>query len=128
MGDAGDQILLGYIQKIDAQGATSYVHNVIISGAPQDTEASDMAFTAYLSTSATWAETNVITARSTGAGGGTVSLQASRTIQENAEITAGNEGLIYIWGETSNSVLDEDFRIIVEVWSNGFTSFVADTS
>ena len=128
MGNAGDQILLGYIQKIDAQGVTSYVHNVVLTGAPQDTEASDMTFTGYLTTSATWGDTNVITARCTGSGGGTLSLSAKRSIQENAEITAGNEGLIYVWGETSDSLANEEFRIIVEVWSNGFTEFVADTS
>ena len=87
---------------------------------PQDTEAADMAFVGYLTTnSASFADDEIITARSTGAGGGNLSLTAKRVIKSNepdAAMIAGEGGTIAIWLETSNTALSEDARVYLEVW------------
>ena len=44
MGAAGDQVLIGKIKKLDAQGPTGYLHNVQLSVLVDDAESDNIGF------------------------------------------------------------------------------------
>ena len=121
LGSAGTQLRIGTFQKLDAQSFTGYLNNVRVSIIPQDTEASDISFMCYLTSSTTYADDGVITARALSAGGGNVNLTARRRIVENANISDGNKGQVSLFIEQSDTVLDEEARIVVEFWGNFIT-------
>ena len=115
LGDAGAQVKIARISKIDAQGVSAYLSNVVCTVMAQDTEASDMGYTMYLTTEATFSNDTVITARGIH-GAGTASLSAKRFIKENTDVPESNLGYIYVFAEQSNSLLDEEARICLETW------------
>ena len=81
------------------------------------------AFTIYLSPKASgdWADSDVITGRSTAAGGGTVSLAARRRIQTNVTGDA-TLGPIHIWAEmTDIPEATQEARFVIEVWGRMHT-------
>ena len=120
MGSSGLQVLIGTIEKIDAQGISGFLKNVRLSVMTQDTEASDMAYMGYLTTdNSSFNNDEIITARATAAGGGNLNLSANRYIRSNdpdAAMIAGEGGSIAVWLETANTVLAEEARVYLEVW------------
>jgi len=124
MGSAGSQVLLAKIDKINAQGVSSYVHNVVISYLASDTSSGDLntenvGAIFYLSTDGTWSDDLVITARAGGGNGTTVSLSARRSIKSSeTDIELSNFGPIYLWGELTDATgtANIDARIVMETW------------
>jgi len=124
MGSAGSQVLLAKIDKINAQGVSSYVHNVVISYLASDTSSGDLntenvGAIFYLSTDGTWSDDLVITARVGGGNGTTVSLSARRSIKSSeTDIELSNFGPIYLWGELTDATgtANIDARIVMETW------------
>ena len=118
MGSAGDQILLGTISKVDAQGPTAYLNNVRLSVLIDDAEDDNIAFIAYLTTDNAWSDNYVISAAA-GFAGGTLNLSAKRYIKTNADTDVtilGNTGPIYLWLELSDPTYVEDARYVAETW------------
>ncbi len=124
MGSAGDQILLGRIQKIDAQGITGFVNNLMLTGFANEAEQDNIAVLFYLTTDNTWSDSYVISARSTAVGGGTVSLPAKRRIARNDDDPNANDGLLYLWAEVSDTIASEEMRYIVELWGR-YVEYIA---
>ena len=123
VGSAGDQVLVGTIEKIDPQmSANGYLNNVRLSALLNVSKISTIpkhgGFIAYLTTDDTWDDSNIITARA-GNFADTVNLPAKRTIRQNSDNTLGNLGLVHLWIEiTDISLTDEDMRIVVETWGS----------
>ena len=115
MGATGDQVLLGTIDKADAQGVDGWVNNVVCTAMANDAEADTIGITLYATTSSTWSDNQIITARA-GAVGTTLNLPVRRKISLNATQSLGNEGLVYIWAEISNTVNSEECRFVLETW------------
>ena len=124
MGDTGDQIHVGSVKKLDEQLKGTYLNNVIVSIQQNQTsdESGSSAYTVYLSTAPAgdWSDDHVITARSTGVGGGTVNLVARRRILTNSsgtEATQGATGPVHIWAEATDIAHDPNAaRLTIEAW------------
>ena len=118
MGSAGGQILLGYVSKLDAQGVSAFLKNVVVTTQLQEGDGDAGGITLYLTTGDEWSDDYIITARAMPGYGGTVSLAAMRSIEADAERLTSNEGQIYLWGEiTDLSYASEvQMRCIVETW------------
>ena len=124
MGDLGLQIHIAKIEKLDEQLKGCFLNNVIVS--VQQNQTSDnsgsAAYTIYLSSAPTggWSDDHVITARSTGVGGGTVSLSARRRILTNStgtEALQGATGPIHVWAEATDIAHDPNSaRFTIEAW------------
>ena len=126
MGSAGNQVLLGRIDKVQAQGITGWFNNVTISYLASDTSAGDLGtenvgVLFYLTSDGVWDDDLVITARGGGGNGATVNLVAKRSIHSN-DVTTGHEdgniGPVYLWGEVTDatSTADIDARVVTETW------------
>lgn len=121
MGSGGSQILLGYVDKLDAQGVTGYLNNVVVSAIINNYDGGDTTpgIMLYLTTSTTWSDAKIITA-SAMAIGGKVSLTANRRILENTEVANGNTGTVHLWAELTDITLTDniELRYVVETWGN----------
>ena len=118
MGSAGNQVLLGKIQKIDNVGATGYVNNVTISAIVNDAPGDETyGIMYYASTAASWADDDVITARAC-AVAGTKSLSLKRRVASGSAQTDRNDGTIYIYGELTDVTVTDNVtvRFVVETW------------
>ena len=127
MGSAGSSVLIGRIQKIDAEGLTGYLNNCVVTSyipdyhQPAGSQSGDMnpppSVLVSLQTGSTSSGDNYVTARST-TGGGTVSLSAKRVIRRNEAVTDGNDGMIYLYGELTDTTVSQDIEVkwIVETW------------
>ena len=115
MGSTGDQVLLGKISKLDAQGVTAWINNVQVSCMVDEAEQDTIGFMVYATTDNSWSDDYIITARA-GAVGKTTNLPIKRKIMQDTDQTLGNFGQVYIWGELSDTVASESARFVFETW------------
>ena len=125
MGSAGGQILIGKVSKLDAQGINGYLNNIRLSVLLNDSVDGEIGgFMAYLTTSSSWDDDYVITARG-GSFGDTISLSAKRTIQANSIQATSNTGQVYLWVELTDITVatDVELRYVAETWGSfiGYT-------
>ena len=118
LGTSGGQVRIGVVDKLDAQGINGYLNNIRLSVLLNDSSAAkDGGFIAYLTTSSTWDDDNIICARA-GNYADTVNLPARRSITRNSDGATSNDGLIHLWLEVTDiAVLDAtEVRYVAETW------------
>ena len=118
LGDAGGQINIGEIGKIDAQGITGFLKNVVLSVIVNDYPGDQLpGLIAYLTTGASWSDDQIITARAFLAGD-TVSLTAMRRIEADTAQTKADFGKVYLWIEATDvsHVDNVHIRYVAETW------------
>ena len=115
LGATGDQIHLGTIDKIDAQGANGYFNNLRLSLNLNDSSgltALAGGYIAYLTTDDSWSDDSIITARA-GNFASQINLPAKRTIRQNSDNVLGNMGQVHLWVEcTDVSLLGVEVRYL----------------
>jgi len=129
MGTIGDQQYLGSVTRVDPALRGCYVNNVVVTCQANQTDenAASPAFTVYLSNNGAvgagglgWDDDAVITARSTGAGGGTVSLKANRRVKVTTFSNVGFSelGPVHIWAEMTaiENQSTQSARFTIEAW------------
>ena len=130
MGAAGAQFHIGKVSKLDPALKSGFLNNVVVSamankqsGSTQIERAALQAFTIYLSNSSSaagWSDDQVIAARSTPQGGGTVSLSAKRVIRTDANEEDSSLGPVHIWAEATDVPVqpntEAEGRFTIEAW------------
>ncbi len=129
MGRTGAQVHIGKVNKLDPALRGGYLHNVVVSIMQDNAtylvagaEVALMgAFTVYLSNSASgdWQDSQILTAKSTAAGGGTVSLSAKRFIKDDANADDSSISPVHIWLEMTDvtaGATDMTARVVIESW------------
>ena len=122
MGITGDQVHIGKVDKLDEQLKGCFLNNVIVSAQTNVTtdQATLASFTIYLSTApaGSWSDDQVITARTTPGGGGTVNLVAKRRILTNdTDGSVQPIGPVHIWAEcTDIPQATQEGRFTIEAW------------
>ena len=120
-GSAGAQIRIGEIVKIDPQmSQNGYVNNVkvsfLLNSDAGATGPVPGGFMAYLSTSDTWSDSNVVSAKA-GRFAETVNLSAKHTIRQGSGNVTGNMGPLYLYIElTDFGIINVEGRVVVETW------------
>ena len=134
MGSAGEPVRIGRIQKIDAEGLTGYANNVVFTSYIQDYQQPAGGVPGQVNpppsilisatTSSTWDANDLITARAT-TGAGTVSLALRRVIRRNTDVDDGNDGLIHIYAELTDTTVSTDLQLkfVSELWGR-YVQFV----
>ena len=117
-GSAGDQILLGNVSKLDAQGISAWLNNVVVTAQLNEGDGDAGGMTFYLTTDNTWNDDYIITGRAMPGYGGTVSLTAKRPIRGDVDEPKRNDGIVYVWGEITDLsyISNADVRVIIETW------------
>ena len=118
MGDSGGQKLIGTVSKLDAQGISAFLKNVVVTVQLNEGDGDAGGITLYLTTGDNWDDDHIITARAVPGYGGTVSLTAMRSIEADAERLTSNEGQIYLWAEMTDISYTSDvyLRMVIETW------------
>ena len=124
MGSLGGQSNIGSIKKLSPMIGGAYLNNVVVSCQQNNIDDTEVAapFTVYLSNSPVgdWLDSQVISAKATSVGGGTVSLSAKRYIRTNADGVTEDEGSfgpVYIWAEVADtSSTTDETRFTIEAW------------
>ena len=125
IGATGNQFHIGKISKLDAQGITAYIRNSVISVISQSQ--TGLGYMLYATTSSTWSDNYIITARAVN-NGGTTSLSIHRGIKEDSEVVDANYGVVHLWIESTDpGVTDEEVRLVVENWGR-FIEYTEDSS
>ena len=124
LGDDGGQILLGSFAPISNanQIKKSYFHNVIMTyilqaDGPVGSDQGGVVF--YLSSSNVWSDNDVVTARASAFGGGSVNLSFKGMVSgETFDDMPG--GKCYLWAECTDTsaVLNTSIRYTAEVWGS----------
>ena len=124
-GSGGQEHCLG-IKKLDPQLTGAFLNNVVVSlqlNSPvtvdPDAPRTTPAYTVYLTSSNTWDDEQIITARSIGGSGGTCSVSAKRFIRTDEEDPTGANGPVHVWVEMTDiaGLLEtSEARITMEVW------------
>ena len=146
MGSTGDQQYLGRVTCLEPGVMNGYLNNVVVAiqnnrvDNVSDGPSVQPAFTIYLSKAGAsgeggqgWSDDDIIDAKSTGAGGGTVSLSAKRYIKSNefGSGVAEDIGPIHIWAEATDVPISaaENFeaRVTMQAWGY-FHQLVSDIS
>ena len=125
MGSAGAQILLGSYIPMDETISFGYLNNVVATGFMNDGENNNGGICFYLTRQSNWADSDVITARATQLGGGTVNLSAKQKVSgEVFDDMPG--GRIYVWAELTDVTLTDDveIRYVLEAWGR-FIRFIS---
>ena len=125
VGSAGAQVHLGYFDPLDVEGGniTAWLNNVNLSALINDSpEAEIGGFIAYLTTSSSWSDGDVITARA-GQFADTVSLTAKRPIRAAGNQADRNDGRINLWIEITDITVSSNvsLRIVTETWGRFVT-------
>ena len=130
LGHIGDQILIAYYDKIDAQGRSAYLHNVQVTYLASEegggTVTGSGSCMLYATTDDTWSDNYILTASAGGNVGAKVNLSVKRAIRTDGPTSAqtlGEGGPVYIWAESpdmTDGVDDVEFRFVLEAWHNGF--------
>lgn len=119
MESSGNQMRLGMIDKLDAQGVSGYLNNVVVSAIVNNYDGGDTTpgIMFYLSTKETWGDSYVISAKACPIAG-TVSLAAKRKISFDSEKASGNIGTVYLYAELTDITVTDDIncRFVVETW------------
>ena len=129
LGTLGAQYHIGKINKLDPALRGGYCHNVVVSVMQNNTMAAIAAeewgfmgaFTVYLSNSASgdWKDDQILGARSTASGGGTVSLSARRFIKDDANSDDSSLGPVHVWLEMTDvtaGATAATARVTIEGW------------
>ena len=136
LGTGGTQYHIGKVNKLDPALRGGYLHNVVVSIMQNNTTyavpppvpsvnvggtALMGAFTVYLSNSASgdWKDDQILAAKSTGSGGGTVSLSAKRFIKDDANADDSSISPVHIWAEmtdVTSGATDLTARCTIEAW------------
>lgn len=119
MGTTGNQVLLASFLKTDAQSSQiSYLNNVQVSAMLQDGDGDNGGLLFYLTTAASWNDTDIISASAVPGFGGKVSLSAKRRIRINAAKVEGDFGMVYLWGEVTDLSYTSavNLRIVLATW------------
>ncbi len=129
LGVLGGQFHIGKVNKLDPALRGGYLNNVVVSCMQNNTMAAISgeewgfvgAFTVYLSNSASgdWQDSQILTAKSTAAGGGTVSLSAKRFIKDDANADDSSISPVHIWLEMTDvtaGATDMTARVVIESW------------
>ena len=121
MGSLGGQFHLATVKKIDPNLASGFLNNCIVSCQNNNIDDTEVAspFTLYLSNSGAgdWSDEQVITARATAVGGGSVSLTAKRVIRSDTTEDDNSFSPVHIWAETADTSSTEDqARFTIEAW------------
>ena len=130
MGVTGDQVHIGKVNKLDAALKSGFLNNIVVacqaqglSGSTQIERSALPAFTIYLSNSSStegWSDDQVISARSTAAGGGNVSLSAKRVIRTDVNEESSSLGPVHIWAEATDVPVQPntnlEARFTIEAW------------
>ncbi len=137
MGSSGGQEHCLAIKKLDPQLVGAFLNNVVVSvqlNSPTtvdpDASRTTPAFTAYLTSDNQWDDDNIITARTVGGSGGSMSLSAKRYIRTDENEPSGSTGPVHLWVEMTDiqGLLEEtEARITMEVWGR-YISLNLDTS
>ena len=114
-GFTGGQVRFGQVDKLDAQGMTAWFNNVMVSVLADEAESDNIGFIVYATTSASWSDDYIITARA-GSVGGTVNLPVKRAIRDESSDSSRNDGAVHLWLEFSDTVATESARIVTETW------------
>ncbi len=136
LGTAGAQFHIGKVNKLDPALKGGYIKNFVVSvvqnnstySVPPPDPGDNVggtalmgAFTVYLSNSASgdWKDDQVLTARSTGSGGGTVSLSARRFIKDDVNADDNSTSPVHVWLEmtdVTSGATDLTARCTIEAW------------
>ncbi len=136
LGTTGAQYHIGKVNKLDPALKGGYIKNFVVSVVqnnstysvppPDPTDnvggtALMGAFTVYLSNSASgdWSDDQVLTARSTGSGGGTVSLSARRFIKDDENADDNSVSPVHVWLEmtdVTSGATNLTARCTIEAW------------
>ena len=121
MGNLGTQYHIGKIEKLYPNLASGFLNNCVVSCQNNNIDDTEVAspFTIYLSNSASgdWADDQVITARATAAGGGTVSLTVKRVIRSDTNADDNSFSPVHVWAETADtSSTTDEARFTIEAW------------
>ena len=136
MGNVGGQEKVLAIRKLDPQLTGAFLNNVIVSGQLNAQESSATqwgqapGFTAYLTSGPTWSDDQIISARSFGGSGGSVSLTAKRYIRTDEDDPTGSFGPVYVWLEMTDiagTAETAECRVNLEVWGR-FIALTIDAS
>ena len=133
MGNIGGQEHVLAIRKLDPQLTGAYLNNVIVSmqlNTDDISQGSTPGFTAYLTTTNSWDDDNVITARSVGGSAGTVSLSAKRFIRSDEDDETGSTGPVHVWIEMTDIAGTGEVgeaRCTMEVWGR-YIALTLDSS
>ena len=121
MGSGGGQKNIGYVDKLDAQGISAYLRNFLVSAIINNYDGGDTTpgVMLYVTTSVSWDDDNIITARAIPIAG-TAYLPVFREIVFDAEKATGNIGRVYLWAELTDITISDDIeaRFVVETWGN----------
>ena len=121
MGSGGGQVRLGVISKVDAQGVSGYLNNVVVSAIINNYDGGDTTpgIMFYLTTATTWSDDYIISAGATNTAG-RVSLSAKRWIKENEADLKGNIGTVHLWAELTDITVSDniDMRYVAETWGS----------
>ena len=128
LGHIGDQILIAYYDKIDAQGRSAFLHNVQVSFLASEEGGADVTGSAscmvYATTDDTWSDNYILTASAGPNVGGKLNLSVKRAIKTDGPTSAqtlGEGGPIYIWAEAPDiGTSNVEYRFVLEAWHNGF--------
>ena len=119
MGSAGAQVRLGKVSKVDAQGVTAYLNNIVVSGIINNYDGGDTTpgIMFYLTTDTTFSDDTIISAGATNTAG-RVSLSAKRWIKENLVDVKGNRGTVHLWAELTDITISDniELRYVAESW------------
>ena len=142
MGASGDQQYLGRVGCLEPGVMAAYLNNVSVSCMIDDgvsTNGVTPAFTVYLSKAgatgaggAGWSDDDIIDAKSTPGGGGTVSLSAKRYIKTNSfgSDVAEDIGPVHIWAECTDTAgigQENIARFTMQAWGY-FHTLTSDIS
>ena len=129
LGDAGAQTLLGSLAPITNRNqlGRAYCNNLVLTyilnqdGAVGD-DVGGVVF--YISSNATWAESDVISARAMPYGGGTINLPVKAWVS-GTETEDAPGGKLYLYAECTDTsaVLNTDIRFTAEVWGSALLQF-----
>ena len=127
VGSSGSQIRIGEIKKVDAQGASGYLHGIKMSAMLQEAEQDTASIMFYVTTDDVWDDNRVVVASATGSTGGSAWLPVKRYIRTNAtpdsanDVAMGNTGPLYLWVEAGDYVASESIRYVAETWGRFIT-------
>ena len=121
MGSGGGQIRLGYVDKLDAQGITGYLHNLQISAIINNYDGGDTTpgIMFFLTSDDSFDSDTIIDAAAVPIAG-KVSLSAKRNIYQDADQVKGNTGRVHLYAELTDITITDNIeaRFVVATWGN----------
>ena len=121
LGTLGAQYHIGKIEKLDPNLPSAFLNNCVVSCQHNNISDTEVAapFTIYLSNApaGAWLDDQVVTARATAAGGGTVSLTVKRVIRTDTSAIDNSMSPVHVWAEMGDTgSVTADARFTIEAW------------